>query len=125
MSEQAPEPGESAPAWATALQAKVEALAATVAGIVPTSHAAAQHRTEDRLDRPTSVEEAARREVERLARQQREDEERAASAKHRADSEARLKKLEQREQAPPTGGGGRQAAAGGGDAPDWRRNLWA
>lgn len=123
MSEQTPEPGESAPAWATTLQAKVEALAATVAGLVPTTHAQAQRRTEDRLDRPTSVEEAARREVERLARQTKEDEERAASAKHRADSEARLAKLEQREKAPATpSGGGRQAAAGGG--PDWRANLW-
>ena len=122
MSEQAPETGEAVPAWAASLQAKVEALAATVAGLVPTSHAQAQHRTEDRLDRPTSVEEAARREVERLRRQEKEDEERAASAKHRADSETRLKKLEQREQAPATPGGGRQAAAGGGA--DWRQNLW-
>lgn len=123
MSEQAPEPGESAPQWATALQAKVEALAATVAGLVPTTHAQAQQRTEDRLDRPSSVEDAARRELERLRRQEREDEERAASAKHRADSEARIKRLEQRESAPATPGRGGQAATGGGGS-DWRANLW-
>lgn len=123
MSEQAPEPGESAPAWATALQAKVEALAATVAGLVPTSHAQAQHRTEERLDRPTSVEEAAARELQRLRRQEKDDEERAASAKHRADSEARLKKLEQRESAPATPGGRASTPAAGG-GPDWRANLW-
>lgn len=124
MSESTPEPGESVPAWAQALQTQVTALAAKVAGLVPTTHAAAERRTEERLDRPTSVEEAAAREVARLRRIEKDEEERAASAKHRAESEARLAKLEQREKAPATpGGGGRQAAASG-SGPDWRANLW-
>lgn len=47
------------------LVAKVDRLAELVARVIPGSHAEAEQRTEDRLDRPTDVSEQVRAELAR------------------------------------------------------------
>jgi hypothetical protein len=75
-----PAPG---PARLARLEDRVEQLANAVAAIIPGSHADAQQRTEDRLDRPSSVQAEVRAELER-ARQ----EEAAAAAAQQQQTEA-------------------------------------
>jgi hypothetical protein len=65
------------------IEQKVERLADAVAAIVPGSHAEAEQRTGDRLDRPSSVQAEVRAELER-ARQ----EEAAAAAAQQQQTEA-------------------------------------
>lgn len=51
------DPGPDAPDRMDRIENKVDRLAEAVAALVPGTHAEAQDRTENRLDRPSSVEE--------------------------------------------------------------------
>lgn len=75
------------------LEERVTKLADAVAKIVPGSHAEAQQRTEDRLDRPSSVQAEVRAELER-ARQ----EEAAAAAAQQQQQQAQSEAQELRDQ---------------------------
>ena len=81
------------------LSAKVDKLAELVSRIIiPGSHAEAQQRTEERLDRPSSIEEQVRAELARAKEQ--EAAEQAAAGKDQ-ELQSRLAKLEETPPAQP------------------------
>jgi len=81
-----------------ALSAKVDKLAELVEKILPGSHDEAQTRTEEHLDRPSTVEEQVRAELARA----REEEQRAqADTADKEDVKTRLAKLEETPPAQP------------------------
>ena len=85
----------------TAVEHAVDRVEQLVSQLVPTSHAAAQERTEQRLDRGSSVAEQVRSELSRA----REDDAAAAAADSERDErrqvQTRLARLEERPPAPP------------------------
>ncbi len=85
----------------TAVEHAVDRVEQLVSQLVPTSHAAAQERTEQRLDRGSSVAEQVRAELARA----REDDAAAAAADSERDErrqvQTRLARLEERPPAPP------------------------
>lgn len=92
------------------LENAVGRIESALARVLPGSHAEARQRTEQRLDRPTTVEEQTQAELAR-AREEGRQEERDAAAKVKADGErqaadesvqSRLAKLEEKPPAPPT-----------------------
>lgn len=92
---------------------KLDALAAAVAKLVPGSHAEAEKRTEGRLDRASSVEEAVQAELEKRDRLEAE---KRAKETERAEGESmkeRLARLEEKPPAPPRSR--KTAALGWGD----------
>jgi|SRR6185437_10217751 len=74
-------------------QATLDRLAEAVARILPGSHAEAEQRTEQRLDRPSSVEEQVRAELAR-AQQEQADQQQAETVAQR------LARLEEQPPAP-------------------------
>lgn len=96
MTQPATEPAPAAPAEPAAapgaeenrihsldsLNQKIDALASVVARLVPGSHADAQQRVEQRLDRPSTVEEQVQAE---LARARQEEAEKTAREQREAD----------------------------------------
>src|SRR5262245_30054063 len=93
---------ENSPELATRvddLAEKVDRLAEMVAKILPGSHAAAQSRTEAKLDQASSVEEQVRAE---LARAEAERQKSQAETAEKDDVKSRLAKLEEKPPAQPT-----------------------
>ena len=75
-----PEPGRIT--TIDALASKVDRLAELVAKVIPGSHAQAEQRVEERLDRPSTVEEQVKAELDKAKR---EEAERAAREARDAD----------------------------------------
>jgi len=83
------------------LEAKVDALADAISRLVPDSHAEAQHRTEEHLDRGSSIKEQVEAE---LARRDKEAADRQAADAERADRETireAAARLREKPPAPP------------------------
>ena len=77
---------------------KLDGLIAAVNKLLPGSHAEAEEHTEERLDRPSSVEEQVRAE---LARRDREAAAKAAADAEKADHESVKERLARLEEKPP------------------------
>lgn len=105
MSEQATETSTAAepPDGSTSerlgrVEAAVERIENALSRVLPGSHAEAQERTEERLDRPSSIEEQVRAELEKRDRQAAEQ---AAAEKEKADKETVAQRLARLEETPP------------------------
>ena len=94
-----PEPGRITSI--DSLADKVDRLAALVEKVIPGSHAQAQERVEQRLDRPTTVEEQVKAELDKAKRE--EAERQAAEAKDADDKQLRetVAKLAEKPPEPP------------------------
>lgn len=107
---QAAEPGASANSGdtgerLTALEHAVDRIEHAVERLVPGSHAEAEQRTERRLDRGSSMAEAARAALAEAREQEQRDQAAAAAAEsqtaERRQVQERLAALEERPPAPP------------------------
>lgn len=87
MTETSPEPAAGGADRYDSLSARIDQLAAQVARIVPGSHAQAEEREGQRLNRPSSVEDQVRRSLAALRREEIED-------AHRKETSDRLTALE-------------------------------
>lgn len=87
------------------LTAKVDSLAEAVSRLVPGSHAEAQQRTGDRLDRPSGIEAQVRAELQRAQAEQAaaaaRDQAAAAATSQQQTMAQRLAALEEKPPAPP------------------------
>lgn len=83
------------------VESKVDQLISAVNKILPGSHAEAEQRTEERLDRGSTVEDQVRAELQR-AKQEQEAAEKADAEKREGESlKERLARLEEKPPAPP------------------------
>lgn len=77
------------------LEDKVDKLAGLVARVLPGSHAEAQDRTEQHLDRGSSIEEAVQAELARRDKKAAEDQAAATAAAEKETLHQRLARLEE------------------------------
>lgn len=84
-----------------AQESKLDTLIESVSKLVPGSHAEAQQRTEDRLDRPSTVEEQVQAELARAREAQARADADQAAATERETMAQRLAKLEEKPPAEP------------------------
>ena len=84
-----------------AVEDKLDRLAAAVARLVPGSHREAEQRTEDRLDRPSTVEEQVRAELAKRDRQAAEQKAADEAKSERESIREQLAKLQETAPAPP------------------------
>lgn len=80
---------------------KLDKLADAVNRLLPGSHKEAEHRTEERLDRSSSIEEQVAAELEKRDRLAREQADADAAKAERETTAQRLARLEERPPAPP------------------------
>lgn len=69
-----------------------------LAKLLPGNHAEAEHRTEEHLDRGSSLEDRVRAE---LARARKEDQDKTAADREKADAESMKERLARLEETPP------------------------
>ena len=96
-----PAPSGSTDDRLDALTDRVDKLAQAVAGLVPGSHAQAEQRTADRLDRPSSVEEQVAAALQQAQADQAEQERRARIDGQLSDVQTRLAELHEQPPKPP------------------------
>ena len=84
------------------VESKVDRLADLVAKILPGSHGEAEQRTEDRLDRPSTVAEQVRAELDRAAREQADADAASAEKSEREQVRAELAALREKPPQAPT-----------------------
>jgi len=85
----------------TRIEDRLDKLAAAVARLVPGSHAEAQQRTEQRLDRPSTVEEQVAAELAKRDQKAAADRDRESARADSEDTKTRLAKLEEARPEPP------------------------
>jgi hypothetical protein len=83
------------------MEDKLDAVIATVAGLVPSGHAEAQRREADKLDRPSQVAELVAAELSRRDKERADREQAEAEKSERAQTGERLARLEEKPPAPP------------------------
>ncbi len=83
------------------MNSRLSRLEQLLSKVVPGSHGDAEKRTEERLDRPSSVAEQVRAELARRDKEQQETAERDAKASEEADLRAKVKALTEKAPAPP------------------------
>jgi hypothetical protein len=83
------------------LEQRIETIAHAVERLLPGSHGEAQQRTEDRLDRPTDVQQQVRAELERRDRVAAEQAAADTERKEREDLKTQVARLSEQPPQPP------------------------